>query len=220
MEFDIVIITVNYKMKEKILAMQESLLRDVRGLPLRVQLVVIDNASGDGIAEALQEKFPVARCISNPKNIGFGAANNLVLKQFESKYYFLINPDIIFPAGPSVIWRLYEFMENNPKAGLISPKLILDNGKIQPSCMRFPKFWDQPLYRLGFHKKYNLAKRKVEDFLMSDFSHARVLPVDWVTGAAMLIRASALKDTGHFDERFFMYFEDCDLCRRMWDAKW
>jgi GT2 family glycosyltransferase len=86
--------------------------------------------------------------------------------------------------------------------------------------MRFPNFFDPPFHRLGFHKRYNFAKKRVEEFLMSDFSHTRVVPVDWVVGAAMFIRGSALKDAGLFDERFFMYFEDCDLCRRIWDARW
>jgi len=218
--YDIVTITVNYKMKDKILRMLESLGKDIAGAGLNIKSVVIDNASGDGIAEALREKFPGVECIVNKENLGFGAANNVAFKNFDAKYYFIVNPDIVFPAGRGVIAELYKFMEEYPRIGIVAPKLILENGEVQPSCQRFPGFWDQPLYRLEWHKKYGWAKRRVERFLMSDFNHSRVLPVDWATGAAIFIRGEALKKAGMFDERYFAYFEDCDLCRGFWEAGW
>lgn len=218
--YDIVTVTVNYKMKEKIMAMLRSLFSDIVGSSLSVQVVVVDNASGDGIAQAIAAEFPQVRCIENKQNLGFGAANNLVLETLDARYFFLINPDIIFPSGGHTFEKLAGFMEAHPKVGLTAPKLILGNGTVQHSCMRFPGFWDHPLYRLGAHEKYGWARERVSRLLMPHFNREKTLPVDWATGAALFMRAKALKQTGVFDERFFMYYEDCDLCRRFWQAGW
>jgi GT2 family glycosyltransferase len=218
--YDIVTITVNYKMKEKILKMLASLFKDIEKANLKIKLVVVDNASLDGIEQALAEMFPQVYCLVNSKNLGFGTANNLAMKQFEAKYYFAINPDIIFPEGERVIEKLYQFMERYPKIGLVAPKLILEDGSVQPSCLRFPAFLDQLLYRLDWQEKYLWAKKKVQYFLMSDFDHTKTSPVDWVTGAALFIRGEALRQVDYFDERYFLYFEDCDLCRKLWESGW
>ncbi|MDP3244580.1 MAG: glycosyltransferase family 2 protein [bacterium] len=218
--YDIVTVTVNYKMKDKVLAMLRSLFSDVEGSGLKIKAVVIDNASLDGLEQELAEKFPQVECVVNSRNLGFGAANNIALRKYESKYFFLVNPDIVFPVGRKSCQKLYEFMEGQPKIGLVAPKLVLASGAVQLSCLRFPGFWDQPFYRLEFQKRYDWAKRKIDKLLMSDFNHDKVLPVDWATGAAIFIRFQALRQVGFFDERYFMYFEDCDLCRRFWEAGW
>lgn len=218
--YDIITITVNYKMKEKVMRMLRSLYHDIDGVGLKIESVVIDNNSLDGIEQALARDFPRAHCLINSKNIGFGSANNIAFNKFASKYYFIINPDIIFPENQQVIKRLYDFMEKYQPIGIAAPKLILENNIVQPSCMRFPAFWDQPFYRLELHKKYAKIKKQVEKLLMMDFDHDKILPVDWCTGAALFIRGSVLRQTGFFDERFFMYFEDCDLCRNFWQAGW
>ncbi|MEK7606684.1 MAG: glycosyltransferase family 2 protein [Patescibacteria group bacterium] len=218
--YDIVAVSVNYKMKEKILEMLRSLFLDIASTSLSVQVVVVDNASGDGIARAIAVEFPQVRCIENTENLGFGAANNLVLRAFDARYFFLINPDIVFPTGQGVFEKMFVFMEAHPKIGLTAPKLILGNGVVQYSSLRFPGFWDHPLYRLGVHDKYSWANRRVARLLMTDFNREKTLPVDWATGAALFVRAKALKHIGAFDERFFMYYEDCDLCRRFWQAGW
>ncbi|MBI5023119.1 MAG: glycosyltransferase [Candidatus Magasanikbacteria bacterium] len=90
---------------------------------------------------------------------------------------------------------------------------------LQYSCYRFPDFWI-PLYRRSSLGEFKKNRRKVARYLMNDFNHERNQPVDWIMGSAMFARASALEQTGLFDERYFMYFEDCDLCRRFWDANW
>lgn len=218
--YDIATITVNYKMKDKIVSMLESLARDVQGAGLQIQSAVVDNASSDGIEQELAKRFPQVQCLANWKNFGFGAANNVALHRFDAKYYFLINPDVTFPENQKITQALFDFMEKYPKIGLVAPKLILENSSIQPSCLRRPGFWDQPFYRLGFQKKYRWVRKRVDRLLMADFDHNRILPVDWVTGAALFIRGDVLRQIGFFDERFFMYFEDCDLCQNFWEHGW
>lgn len=216
--YDIVTVTVNYKMRDKILAMLTSLFRDIAGSALKVQPVIVDNASGDGIKEALTQEFgDRVVFIDAGANVGFGRGNNLGLKQFDAKYYFIANPDLVFlESQPRTIERLYQFMEEHPKVGIVAPQLVLPAGAVQPSCMRFPRFLDQPAYRLGLQKKYDFARRRVEHLHMKDFDHTRTQPIDWATGAALFVRGAWAKQVGFFDERYFMYFEDTDLCRTFW----
>ena len=220
MIYDVVTITVAYRMKDKVAEMLDSLFLDIAGSGLNVKAVVVDNASGANFGEMIREKFPQVDSILNQTNVGYGAANNMAFGRYEAKYYFIVNPDITFPDGRDVIKRFYDFMEANQKIGLAGPKLILGDGDVQPSCQRFPRVWDQPIFRLGWHKKYDWARKRVEKFQMADFSHNKPVPVDWVVGAAFFIRGTALLKVGGFDERYFAYFEDCDLCREFWEAGW
>ena len=220
--YDIVTVTVNYKMKDKILAMLRSLFRDVQGSNLSVQPVIVDNASHDGMEDALKKEFgDRVIFIDVGGNVGFGKGNNLAFKNFDAKYYFVANPDLMFLDNqPRTIERLYQFMEEHPKVGMVAPRLQLQNGEMQPSCMHFPKFLDQPLYRLGWHQKYDWARKRVEHLHMKDFDHGKTQPIDWATGAALFVRGAWLKEAGFFDERYFMYFEDTDLCRTFWSHGW
>ena len=249
--FDIVTVTVNYKMKDKILAMLRSLFHDLEGSALKVQPVIVDNGSGDGIKEALEKEFSVwsppsqsspikgeeekrnppplvggdmgrgVAFIDAGANVGFGRGNNLALKKFDARYYFIANPDLVFLENqPRTIERLYQFMEEHPKVVMVAPQLILPNGTIQPSCMRFPRFLDQPVYRLGLQNKYDWARKRVEHLHMKDFDHSKTQPIDWATGAALFVRGECGRKIGFFDERYFMYFEDTDLCRTFWSHGW
>ncbi len=220
--FDIVTVTVNYKMKENVLAMLRSLFRDIQGTSLRVQPVIVDNASGDGIGEAIAREFGGrVEFVDAGGNVGFARGNNCALKKFDAKYYFVANPDLVFlESQPRTVERLYQFMEERPKVGIVAPRLMLRNGETQPSCMRFPKFLDQPIHRLGLHKKYDWARRRVEHLHMKEFDHSKTSPIDWATGAALFCRGSIMKEIGFFDERYFMYFDDTDLCRSFWSHGW
>ncbi|MDO8463516.1 MAG: glycosyltransferase [bacterium] len=222
---DLVTITVNYRMAASVVTMLRSLYRDVAGSGLTVQPVVVDNASGDGIAETIAREFrdmhPTPIVIAASGNGGFGSGNNIALRQYDARYYFLINPDVVFLAEqPQVTKRLYDFLEANEAIGMVAPQLQLPNGSMQRSCMRFPSFFDQPIHRLGLHQRYRWALRRVDRIHMEDVDHTKTRPIDWAVSAAMVIRGSALREVGGFDERYFMYFEDCDLCRMFWSRGW
>lgn len=211
---------VNYKMKEDTARCLASLFRDSAESALRIRVVVVDNASHDDIADYLKLNFPQVRCIVLPKNIGFGGGQNAAMEAAPARYYFLVNPDIEFPADGHVLRRLFDWMEANPKVGMVGPQLLNRDGSLQYSCYRFPRFFAQPARRLGLHARYRWAARDVDEFLMKDFDHARTQPVDWIMGSAMFLRGAAIAQAGMFDERFFMYFEDCDWCRRFWESGW
>jgi len=216
---DINIVIVNYKMKNDIEQCLNSLYKDVNGDRLDINIVVVDNKSDDAVDTMLKEKFPTVKVILLPENKGFGHAQNVGLVSTEAAYHFILNPDTVFIEGQHIIKKMFDYMESHPKVGMIGPKIVNADNSLQYSCYRFPIFW-QPLFsrtkfgQMGFGKKIN------DHFLMKDFHHASTRPVDWVMGSAMFARGVVLKQTGLFDERFWMYAEDSDLCRRMWEAGW
>lgn len=225
MTYDVVSVTVNYKMREKILAMLRSLYRDVAGSTLSVQPVIVDNASDDGLAGAIEQEFrdmhPQPIVLAAGANVGFGRGNNLALRRFDARYYFIANPDLLFLGDqPHTIERAVTFLDAHPEVGILAPRLMRSDGNVQPSCMRFPSFIDHPMYRLELHRKYRWARRRVDRLHMADVDHRETRPVDWATGAALVARGPWLREAGYFDERYFMYFEDCDLCRTFWARGW
>ncbi|MBI5731745.1 MAG: glycosyltransferase family 2 protein [Candidatus Magasanikbacteria bacterium] len=216
---DIAITIVNYKMVEDIRELLYSLEKDLTGSNLKIQVAVIDNTPADGAWLMLKNNFPEVRYLPQDENLGFGRAQNVGLKAVEAKYYFILNPDTIFPPSERVIPRLYDFLETHPAIGMIGPKLLNTDGGLQYSCYRFPSFFI-PLYRRSALGQRPGNKKRIDEYLMKDFSHEEARPVDWLMGSAMFARGQALKEAGFFDERYFMYFEDCDLCRRFWEAHW
>lgn len=217
--YDINIVIVNYKMKSDIEKCFASLFPDFANDNLKVNVVVVDNASEDGIGEFLHSRYSQVQLVALPKNIGFGGAQNRGLQAVEAKYHFILNPDTYFLPGGHVLKNLFNFMEGHPKVGMVGPKMLYPDGSLQYSCYRFPTFW-QPLFsRTKFGAK-GRGKIANDHALMKDFDHDRTQPVDWLMGSAMFARASALKEVGNFDDRIFMYYEDSDLCRRFWEAGW
>jgi hypothetical protein len=212
------VIIVNYKMKDSIRVALRTLFSDIQGAPFETQAVVIDNDSRDGVGEMLEREFPGVLFLQNGANIGFGAANNIALRAVQADYYFLLNPDTRF-IEPRTVERLYEFMESKPRAGICAPRLMNFDGTLQNSCCRFPGVM-VPFYRRTSLGRSAAGKKQLNAFLMHDWEHDKRRMVDWVLGSAMFIRAAALKEVGAMDERFFMYFEDTDLCRRFWNRHW
>ena len=113
-------------------------------------------------------------------------------------------------------------MDEHPKIGCIGPKLLNTDGTLQYSCYRFD--WQsiliKPLKQINFDKKYKWVKKFSDRLLMKDFDHNSTMPVDWVLGAAMVVRQEVIDQVGSFDERYFMYLEDSDWCRTMWNHGW
>ncbi|MFW5888496.1 MAG: glycosyltransferase family 2 protein [Patescibacteria group bacterium] len=215
---DINIAIVNWKAKQEIDICLESLFEDIKGSGLQAVVHVVDNSqNADGIKELLKEKYPGVRYIDPGGNIGFGKAQNLAFQKEEARFYLSLNPDIEFLPGRSTIKRMLEFLHKNKKVGLVAPKLLNPDKSIQYSCCRFPGFLDQIARRLDFEKKSKYFKKRVDHYLMKDFDHEQTVPVDWVIGSFMLIKKEAADQVGFFDDRFFMYFEDCDWCRRVWE---
>jgi hypothetical protein len=182
-----------------------------------VEIIVADNASSDGSCEMLAEEFPQVPLVVHSTNLGFCAGNNRAVPGATGRFVLFLNSDTV--VVEDALDRLVDFMDENPDVGIAGPKLLNRDGSLQYSCRRFPNlgaglFRNTPLGRL-FPKN-----RFAQDYLMQDWDHATVRDVDWVSGAALCIRREALEQTGGFDEGYYMYCEDVDLCYRAKQKGW
>ncbi len=216
---DINIVIVNYKMRDDIERCLKTLIKCFNN-DLSIIVNIVDNSQNqDNIKEIFKNLPKNINYLDAGGNKGFGFSQNLGMKRTKAKYYFVLNPDVIFEDENTLV-ALYDYMEKNLDVGMCGPKLLNFDGSLQYSCFRFPKFFDKPAKQLELDKKFKIFKKRVDYFMMKDFDHNKEICVDWIMGSAMFVRDKAIEDVGFFDERFFMYFEDCDWCRRMWDFGW
>ena len=181
------------------------------------ETIVIDNASGDGTAEAVAKRFPRVRVVANGENIGYSRAVNQGIRLSSGRAILIINPDIIVREGS--IDRLMEFMDAHPDAGIAGSKLVYPDGRLQHSCRSFYTV-SALLYRRTLLGKLFPRAKPLREHLMLDYDHETPRAVDWLIGACMLVRREALAMVGAMDERFFLYFEDIDWCYRMKNHGW
>ncbi len=220
---DINIVFLNYFMKDDILRAIDSLLVDIRECPYDVQITVADNSGNkDGMREDIVLKYPGVKYIDCGGNVGFGKGNTTGFKDTPARYYFALNRDTIIPKDSRTIERIITYMDEHTQIGCIGPKLLNLDGTLQYSCYRFdlPSILIKPLKQINFDKKYGWVKKRTDRLLMKDFDHNKTQPVDWVLGAALVVRREVVDEIGWFDERYFMYLEDADWCHHMWDAGW
>lgn len=209
------IIIVNYQSAALTKACLESLL--TQPLPKDTELLVVDNDSGDDSVSLLRADFPEAHVIASPRNSGMAGGVNLGLHKAHGEYYLILNPDII--VLPGAVKKLLEFMDEHPTVGLSGGKLISPNGQRQPSCYRFYRL-ATIFYRRTWLGRTRRGQQDIARFLMEDHPLDTVQEVDWLQGACLMARATAVAQVGGMDERFFMYFEDVDWARRFWQSGW
>jgi len=220
---DINIVFVNFKMKEDIAKAISSLFKDIADGSVNAQITVVDNsANTDGIKDFLHQQFPDVQYLDGGGNIGFGKGCNIGFSYIPARYYCTVNPDTIIPDSSKTVERIVRFMDEHPKVGLIGPKLLNTDGTVQESCYRFdlPSILIKPLKHINLDKKYKWVKKHADKLMMHDFDRNETRPVDWVMGSAMVARKEATDVVGFFDDRYFMYLEDCDWCHKMWEAGW
>jgi len=214
---DINITIVNWKMRDDIDHCLEGLFADIKDSGLDIVTHIIDNSNNiDGIAEMLKAKYPQVVYYNPGRNMGFGAGHNYAQKLVPAKFYLALNPDIEFVPNTDTIKKLLAFFDEYNQVAVLSPRVLNFDGTLQYSCLRFPKFFDPIIRRLNLNKKFKFLQKRVDKYLMVDFDHTKIAPIDFLTGAFLLVKKEFIDQFGLFDERFFMYFEDCDLCRKAW----
>lgn len=179
------------------------------------EITVIDNASTAPGLDQLQERFGQVRWVRNTENLGYGKACNQGMALAPADFHLILNPDIVILEG--AIDTLVAFAARHPRAGIVGPQLLNEDGTIQESCRRFYTFWTLLLRRTPIGKLLPNS-RTVARHLMRDFDHQSMRPVDWVLGGCLLVSREALAHCGPMDDRFFLYFEDVDWCYRMWQC--
>ena len=213
-KFDIVI--VSYKSKAYLLACLESILRSLDGEKGRI--FVEDNNSGEDLT-GVRKRFPQIELNLNTQNLGFARAANKGISRGNAPYILLINPDSL--VRPGFFEQAISFMEENPSVGILGPRIMNVDDTIQGSARSFPTpltAWFGRSSLLSRLFPENRITRKNVLSMLSDGTTP--MKVDWVSGACMVIRRKALEDVGLFDEQFFMYWEDADICRRMRERGW
>jgi GT2 family glycosyltransferase len=180
---------------------------------LNVKLYLVDNSPDDRARAFCQD--PRMAYIFNGRNLGFGAGHNIALRKAgnEAVYHLVLNPDVYFDSG--VLEKLFEFACSRPDIGLLMPKVLNPDGSMQYLCKRLPTPFDLILRRFLPGVLKPLVERRLEAYELRDQDYTKLLSVAYLSGCFMLMRCEALSQVGFFDERYFMYFEDLDLCRRI-----
>ncbi|MFZ2804211.1 MAG: glycosyltransferase family 2 protein [Patescibacteria group bacterium] len=212
---DICVVTVTYNnLHEECLS---SLAEALRHTQKNVRVVVVDNASPTQKADEMVARLlPQATYIRREENHGMGRSTNFGAQQVDANYYFILNPDTRL-TDPDILDKLIQYIESHPDVGIVAPRISNFDGSRQDTCRRFPT-WYQPLVQRSALGSTNWGKNYTKYFLMHDFDQSTERPVDWVQGSAMFLPNNVWKDLGGFDDRFWLYFEDIDLCRRAWHS--
>ncbi len=185
------------------------------------EILVVDNASTDGSAEMVQHSFPAVRLLRSPVNLGFGGANNLALGASRGHTLLLLNSDA-FLTQP-VLPELLPLFHADPSIGILGIAQLSRDGSLQPSARRFHTLWRDACMMTGLAERFPRNRLWAAVFGGLDRKWANTahpVDADWLPGAFLLLRRSLLDTIGLFDERFFLYLEEVDLCHRARRAGW
>jgi N-acetylglucosaminyl-diphospho-decaprenol L-rhamnosyltransferase len=212
---DLSIITVSWNVRDLLRAC----LASIKDSPLSYSLegFVVDNASSDGSADMVAREFPWVHLLRNSANAGFTSGNNQALALSRGRYVLFLNPDTRVEGD--ALAAMVAYMDAHPAAGALGPQLRYGDGSLQSSRRRFPTF-GTGLFEstpLAWHWPGNPW---VARYHMTDTPDDQTQPVDWVVGAALMVRRAVVEQIGGFDEGYFMYSEELDWCRRAGQAGW
>ena len=208
---DLSVITVAWNSEEKIGKQIVSVFGGCE--KIKCEEIIVDNNSSDKTVEIVKN-FPNVKLIENKENLGFAVANNLGLKIATGKYILFLNPDMRVEKGG--LDKIVEWMENKKDVGLASVKLVNEKGEVNldASPRRFPKVWEQVLLILKIH---HIFQKVLDGYMMKGFDFEKEQEVDSVRGSFMIVCREILEKLGWgFDPRYFIWFEDVDLCREVW----
>ena len=212
---EITAVVVNWNTRELLARCLESLRANAPSNGT-LEIVVVDNGSGDGSAESVRTGWPQVRLIANSHNEGFTRANNRAIRTTTSPYLLLVNADAF--VRPGCIDQLLARLDADPQAGVAAPRLVYTDGSWQRwTAGRAPSLASAAAYFL-FLERFLPAARRRSMYLAEDRREA--FRPEWVSSACMLVRRAALDDVGLLNEQFFAYMDDVDLCQRLRERGW
>lgn len=208
MNFLVSVIIINYKTFDLLKNCLQSLILNHN--KINYEIIIVDNDSKDNAIDNLKSIYPDVRIVQLSENIGFSRANNIAAKQAVGDYFLFVNSDVLFIENS--IDKMLNYYINGKNIGILGPKLLNLDYSFQLSAGKLPNFFveikDKIIYSICKKSKYfnSLVERIFFD---------KISEVEWVTGACMLIDRDTYYKVHGFDENFFLYFEDKDLCARV-----
>lgn len=211
-DIEVSIVIVNWNVREQVLKCIESLVKTVH---IKNEVIVVDNNSNDGSIRAIKEKYPQVKAIQLDKNNGFSRANNIGMRLAKGKYILFANPDVEFM--PGAVENMIDFLKQNPDYGMVGPKIINLDGTIQTTCHRdYPTIKNELILEMGLERfSRKLIKRILDE---KDFSQPQDMKCG--SGSCMLLRREAVYNIGGFNEEYFLYGEDVELCFTLSKKGW
>lgn len=218
------ILIVNWNTRDLAVRCIHSVLKTADSLDY--EIIVVDNDSQDGSFEALQNLFgynPLERgkskfvasrrikILEASANLGFAKAVNYAYKHSSGEYILLLNPDA--EVRDSSLQKLVNYLDTHADAGIVGPKLVNPDGTLQRSVRQFPKVWSSIVVFSGLHRFFRPRK-----YLMDDFDYGKEGDVDQVMGAALMTRRKIVEELGFMDEKFWLWYEEVDFCKRVKEA--
>ena len=213
---DLSIIIVNWNVRDLLRRCLASIQAHQGDLSLEV--IVVDSASQDGSAQMVEREFPQVHLLASRDNLGYTGGNNLGAQKAQGRYLLILNSDT--EIVQDALQQLIAYLDTHPTIGVVGPQLLYPDGSTQSSRRRFPNL------AIGFLAGTPLGTQRFGDdkrmrwYYMADQQDDVVQPVDWLVGAALMIRRQAWEQVGPLDSRFFMYSEELDWCRRCRDTGW
>jgi GT2 family glycosyltransferase len=183
----------------------------------QTEIIIVDNASTDGSPELVRDSYPEVTLIRSSENLGFTKGNNVGIRKCSGEYVLLINPDVNVLDG--CIHKMLDYMEKNPRIGLLGPRMLGADGKSDRSYMGAPTLWNLFCRALALDALFPKSKL-FGGFLMFYFDRSRIAEVDILNGWFWATRREALDEVGLLDENLFMYGDDLDWSKRFRDAGW
>ena len=181
--------------------------------PIPHELLLVDNCSKDHTASFLRDNYPDIKITRNRNKKGYGANHNINLKSARGNYFCLMNADMV--VSPDIFEALIAFMETHHDVGIVTPGVTNEDGSTQYLNKRYPSVADLFVRRFVPEEMKMIFKKRLDRYEMRDLGYDHIMDVPFLSGAFMFTRTRLLREINGFDERFFLYFEDVDLCRRM-----
>jgi len=212
---DVSIIIVNWNAKDYLLQCIASI--NDSTCDCTYEIIVVDNASSDGSAQVVAEKYSQIQLIVNDNNLGFSRANNIGIAHSCGRYVCLVNSDVKVLDG--CLDRMVEFMDQSHAVGALGPKTLNGDGSLRVNCQHFPTLWNT-FCHAAFLKSLFPRTRWFNSGIMTYFDHQSVIRCEVLPGCFFMVRRTAMEKVGLLDEDFFIYAEDKDWCKRFWDGGW
>lgn len=177
------------------------------------ELIYVDNCSDDGSIEYMRQNYPQVKIIENKTIKGFATNNNIGVKNSKGKYILILNPDIILL--PGAVDKLYFYLKEKKSIGILVPKLLNVDLTVQFSVRKFMNLKIM-FHRFLYRSKAKLMSKLTQAYLLTNFDRNKTQPIDWALGAALFLTREWFDQLNGFDEGYFLYVEDVDICLRNW----